>query len=87
MTPIDPKETTRPQNKDPMAPPFVDENPELEATEQGLEVAENEVREIVTDIYEDAALRSEDPEESLDDIDYEEEQERRDGPDREPGSI
>jgi hypothetical protein len=87
MNPIDPKETTRPQDETPMAPPFVDENTEREAVERGLDVAENETRDAVTDIYEGAARRSDDPEESLDDIDYEEEQARRKGPDHEPGSI
>ena len=68
MNPIDPKQTIRPQDKDPMAPPFVDENPERDATERGMDVAENEIREAVDDVYEDFARRGEDLEESLDDI-------------------
>jgi hypothetical protein len=86
MNPIDPKEVTRPGHKPPMAPPFVDENPEREAVERGLDVAENEIREAVTRGYEESARNDDDPEGFLDDIDYEEEQPER-GPDHEPGSI
>lgn len=39
--------------------------------QQGLDLAEDEVREAVTDAYEEGALLSEYPQESLDDIDYE----------------
>jgi hypothetical protein len=54
--------------------------------ERGLDVAENEIREAVTRGYEESARSDDDPEEFLDDIDYEEEQPER-GPDHEPGSI
>ena len=86
MNPIDPKDTTNPQDKNPMAPPFVDENVERESVNRGLKVAEDEIRDAVTDEYEDAARKSGHPDDNLDDIDYEEEQPRRKGPDREPGN-
>lgn len=53
-----------------MAPPFVDESPELAAIEQGLEEAETERREAVADAYEANARLSDDPEQALDDVDY-----------------
>ncbi len=53
-----------------MAPPYVDEDPDIEMVEKGLHVAENEKRDAVTDAYEDAALSSDDPQTSLDDINY-----------------
>lgn len=54
-----------------MAPPYVDEDPNEEMVEQGLEIAENETRDAVLSDYEADALQSEDPSEALDDIDYE----------------
>lgn len=72
MTPIDP---VTPAFASPMpssAPPYVNEEPNLEMVQKGLDLAEDEVREAVTDAYEQGALLSEDPQESLDDIDYEE---------------
>ncbi len=70
-----------------MAPPFVDENPERDLVQQGLDVAEDETRGLITDAYEAAALQGEDKdqEETLDDIDYTEAQPEREGPEREPG--
>jgi len=53
-----------------MAPPYVDENPNLEMTELGLRIAENEKRDAVRDGYEEDALSSDETEESLDDISY-----------------
>jgi hypothetical protein len=87
MNPVDPKQPYRPGDEDPMAPPFVNENIEREAVDRGLDVAENEVRQSMIEIYEDTAMQSEDPEEYLDDIDYEDGQPAHDGPDKEPGSI
>lgn len=55
MTPIDPKETASSDPKPPMAPPYVDENPNRASVEDGLEVAENESRETVADAYEATA--------------------------------
>lgn len=52
-----------------MAPPYADENVNEAATEQGLEAAENEIRDLVADTYEEAAKQSDDPETNLDDID------------------
>ena len=53
-----------------MAPPYVDEDPNLALVEQGLNEAENETREAVADDYEASALLSDDPEGELDDIDF-----------------
>lgn len=52
-----------------MAPPYVDENVNEVAIEQGLKAAENELRDLVADTYEEAAKDSGDPETNLDDID------------------
>jgi hypothetical protein len=64
MTPIDPKETASSDPKPPMAPPFVDENPNRASVEDGLEVAENESRQTVADAYE-ATAKEEGNEEEL----------------------
>lgn len=53
-----------------MAPPYVDEDPDMEMVEQGLETAENETRDAVADAYEASARLSDEPQESLDDIDF-----------------
>ncbi len=66
MTPIDPKEPASPDSKSPMVPPYVDENPNLASVEDGLEVAENEVRETVADAYEATAKEEGNEEELLD---------------------
>jgi hypothetical protein len=55
--------------RDSFAPPYVDENRNTDAVEQGRTAAEDERRDAVADAYERAALRSEDPEAALDDID------------------
>jgi hypothetical protein len=54
MSPIDPKESA-PDPKPPMAPPYVDENPNQASVEDGLEVADEEIRETVADAYEATA--------------------------------
>jgi hypothetical protein len=55
MSPLDPKETSSADPKPPMAPPFHDENPNQDAVEQGMSVAEDETREAVTNAYEATA--------------------------------
>lgn len=70
MTPNDPARIVPPTHKSATAPPYVDEDPNLALVEQGLEAAENEIREAVADSYESAALRSPSEEENLDDIDF-----------------
>jgi hypothetical protein len=70
MCPIDPVEPAETSPKPPMAPPYVDENLELEETERGVRAAEDERRDAVTQAYENEAMESEDPEEALDDISY-----------------
>lgn len=47
----------------------MDEDPELALLQKGLEAAENEFRDAVAHSYEATARVSDDPEESLDDID------------------
>ncbi len=42
----------------------------MELVERGLRIAENEKRDAVTDLYEDAALSSDEPQEALDDVNY-----------------
>ena len=53
-----------------MAPPYVDEDPYLDSVQQGLQVAEDEKRDAVTDEYEEQARGTANDEESLDDISY-----------------
>lgn len=53
-----------------MAPPYADDDLDVELTRKGLGVAENEKRDSVTDEYERQALESGDTEEALDDISY-----------------
>ncbi len=54
----------------PMAPPYVDEDPELAMLQEGLDAAENEIRDVVADAYEAGARNSDDPQAAFDDIDY-----------------
>jgi hypothetical protein len=70
MTPIDPAEAVPPTRKSPTAPPYVDEEPNISLVEQGLEVAEDEIRSAVADAYEEGARQNADAADSLDDIDY-----------------
>ncbi len=70
MTPIDPVTPAAADPKSPMAPPYVDEDPNLALVEEGLDVAENEIRDAVADDYEASARLSEDEEEELNDIDF-----------------
>ena len=53
-----------------MAPPYVDEDANEAMVEQGLEAAEDEVRDSVADSYEEGARGAADPQEMMDDIDY-----------------
>ncbi len=70
MTPIDPVKSASTDPRASMAPPYVDENPEMTLVEQGLDTAENEVREAVADEYQASAKQSDDEDEELDDIDF-----------------
>lgn len=70
MMPIDPVQPASSVQQNPMAPPYVDEDPNAEMVKKGLDVAENEKRDAVVDSYESAALSSDEPEAALDDINY-----------------
>lgn len=70
MMPLDPVQPASSVNQHPMAPPYVDDNPNMELVEKGLRIAENEKRDAVTASYEEAALSSENPQDALDDIEY-----------------
>lgn len=70
MTPLDLVTPVSPNRRSATAPPYIDEDPNLAMVEQGLEAAENETRDAVADLYESSALRSEEPGEALDDIDF-----------------
>jgi hypothetical protein len=72
MPPIDPVTLASASPLSATAPPYVNEEPNIAMVQQGLDLAEDDVREAVTDAYEEGALLSEDPEETLDDIDYDE---------------
>ncbi|NQX02843.1 hypothetical protein HQ447_19460 [bacterium] len=52
------------------APPYLDEDPDIELVQQGLDEAEDEAREAVAEAYQKSALLSDEPNESLDDIDF-----------------
>jgi len=58
-----------------MAPPYVDEDVNMDLVQQGLDEAEDETREAVADAYEESARLSDDPSETLDDIDFSEAEE------------
>jgi hypothetical protein len=70
MTPIDPVTPTTADPRSSFAPPYVDDDPNSELVQLGLDEAEDETREAVADAYEASALLSDEPEESLDDIDF-----------------
>jgi len=70
MPPINPVTLASASPLSATAPPYVNEEPNLSMVQQGLDLAEDEVREAVIDVYEEGALLSEEPQESLDDIDY-----------------
>jgi len=53
-----------------MAPPYVDEDANEAMVEQGLEAAEDELRDFVADSYEEGAREAADPQQMMDDIDY-----------------
>lgn len=78
MNPEDPKypaELSSPDPRPPFAPPFVDEDAENEMVQLGLDEAEDETREAVAGAYEESALVSSEPEETLNDIDFTESEE------------
>ena len=75
MNAIEPLTPASPDPRPPMAPPYVDEDPELAMLQEGLDAAENEIRDAVADAYEAGARRSDDPQEAFNDIDYTEAEE------------
>lgn len=70
MTPIDPKTPASADPRSPMAPPYVDDDVNIDLVQQGLDEAEDETRDAVADAYEASARLSDEPSESLDDIDF-----------------
>ncbi len=50
--------------------PFDEDNPNVLLVEQGMSVADDEVRDAVTDLYEEEAVEDDEADEALDDIDY-----------------
>lgn len=75
MSAIKPVSPASADPRSPMAPPYVDEDPELAMLQEGLDAAENEIRDAVADAYEARARLSDDPQAALDDIDYTEAEE------------
>lgn len=75
MTPIDPAIFASADPRSPMAPPYVDDDVNVDLVQRGLDEAEDETREAVADAYEASAMASDDPVESLNDIDYNEAEE------------
>ena len=80
MCPIDPVSTVPSGDRSPMDNPFDEDNPNVVLVEQGMSVADDEVRDAVTDLYEEDAVEDDEAEEALDDIDYPEDSDS----DREP---
>ena len=72
MTPIDPATPASADPRSPMAPPYADDNVNMDLVQQGLDEAEDETRDAVADAYEASARLSDEPLESLDDIDFNE---------------
>ena len=70
MTPIEPSKVSTADPRSPFAPPYVDDDPEKEMVQMGLNEAEDEIRDAVAAKYEASALVSGDPEASLNDIDF-----------------
>ncbi|MEO5916274.1 MAG: hypothetical protein ABIS50_18695 [Luteolibacter sp.] len=70
MTPIDPVKPATADPKSPMAPPYIDEDPNLALVEEGMDEAENDLREAVADDYEASARLGDNEEDELDDIDF-----------------
>ena len=70
MTPIDPAIPASADPRSPMAPPYTDDNVNVDLVQQGLDEAEDETRDAVADAYEASARLSDEPLESLDDIDF-----------------
>jgi hypothetical protein len=75
MSAIKPVSPASADPRSPMAPPYVDEDPELAMLQEGLDTAENEIRDAVAEAYEARARLSDDPQAALDDIDYTEAEE------------
>jgi hypothetical protein len=75
MSAIKPVSPASADPRSPMAPPYVDEDPELAMLQDGLDTAENEIRDAVAEAYEARARLSDDPQAALDDIDYTEAEE------------
>ncbi|MCW1924746.1 hypothetical protein OKA05_19430 [Luteolibacter arcticus] len=63
-----------------MAPPYVDEDANEALVEQGLEAAEDELRDVVAASYEEGAREAADPEQMMDDIDYREAEDEEGAP-------
>ncbi len=70
MFPLDPVQPAAQSPKSSMAPPYVNEDPNIEAVEQGLEMAEEDIRDAVVDQYEEKAIAAGASEEVLNDISY-----------------
>ena len=70
MTPIDPTNTVPPAPRSSTAPPYVDEDPNIDLVQRGIDVAEDETRDAVADAYEAGARESGDSPEAMDDIDF-----------------
>lgn len=70
MSNIDPVKRVKPSAPAPMAPMSGEDRLEMSEVEAGMEAAENDTRDVIQDLYEAAALVSDDPDEALDDIDY-----------------
>ena len=70
MTPIDPTNTVPPAPRSSTAPPYVDEDPNIDLVQRGIDVAEDETRDAVADAYEAGARVSGDSPEAMDDIDF-----------------
>ena len=75
MPPINPVTRSAVDPPSPMAPPYVDDDDDMAMLQQGLDTAENEIRDAVADAYEADARLSDNPTEMFNDIDFTEAEE------------
>lgn len=80
MTPIDPATAVSPFTRSATAPPYVDEDPNIDLVQQGLDAADDEIRDTMAEVYETRALASDEQSESLDDVDFTEAEEESSAP-------
>jgi hypothetical protein len=70
MSAHEPEDRINPSHPPPFSPELTDENEDISEVVAGMEAAENEIRDLVAQGYEEQALDSDQVEDELADIDY-----------------